>query len=120
MNPARFTPIRGFAAMFAATRHSAIPRLVLCGAVLAGLLLALLMAVSPELHDTLHHDSGGPEHVCLATVLAGNGCDDVASAPVLAGFVAMLCEPVETMRSQRSGSSFLSGCVLEHAPPFIS
>ena len=88
--------------MPAAPRHFPIPRLALCGAVLAGLLLALLMAVSPELHDKLHHDANGSEHVCLVTILAANGCNDAACAPLLPAFVATLCETGETMRSQWS------------------
>ena len=106
--------------MFHALRHAKIPRLAIGGAVLAGLLLALLMAASPELHERWHHDADGPEHVCLATTLAANGCDDAAPAPVLSAFIAMLLEVAPSLHSQRSGSLFLAGCVLEHAPPFIS
>lgn len=106
--------------MLHAFRHGKIPRLALCGAVLAGFVLALLMAASPELHERLHHEAGEAEHTCLAATFESGGCDDAVPAPALSAFVAMLLEVAPTLHAQRSGSLFLAGCVFEHAPPFVS
>jgi hypothetical protein len=103
--------------MLAATRHLAIPRLVLCGAVLAAFLLTLLMAVSPELHDKLHHDADGDHHECLVTALHAGACDDAAPVPALASFIATLFEAKLPDETRAADSLFLSFRILEHAPP---
>ena len=103
--------------MLHALRQGKIPRLALCSAVLAGFVLALLMAASPELHERLHHDDDHGHHACLATVLHAGGCDDTAPAPTLASFVATLFEIAPLDRSRKAESLFLSFRILEHAPP---
>ena len=104
-----------------ATRHSAIPRLALGSAVIAGLVLALLMAVSPELHELVHHDGDAKDHQCLVTLMQTGGCDNTApEAVVVAAFLATLFGPEPSGESVWVQSVFASGCVLEHAPPFVS
>ena len=68
--------------MLKSFRHAGIFRLALVGAVLAGFVLALALAASPELHERLHHAAGHEEHQCLATLIGG-----VAVMLVWAGFV---------------------------------
>jgi hypothetical protein len=94
-----------------------IPRFALVYALLAGMVLALMMAVSPQLHDKLHHDESDEHHECLATVLHAGGCDDAAPASILAGFVATFFEITSLDRSVAAESLFLSFRILEHAPP---
>lgn len=66
--------------------YMATVRTALVGAVLAGYLLALALASSPELHDAFHHDASQSNHACLATILhAGQ------SEPVVV--VVMAAEP---------------------------
>jgi hypothetical protein len=106
--------------MFLKLRPSTGPRLVLIGAVVAGLLLALALAASPQLHELLHHDGEDQEHVCLATILQAGGFEEVL-------VVIMAVEPMTEVIAtaplrdvEEAGSFFLSCRVLEHAPPFLS
>ena len=106
--------------MLKSFRHAAVFRLALVGVVLAGFVLALALAASPELHERLHHDAGHEEHQCLATVIGGGGCEDGPAAPTLASFVAVLFATVPEDHSRAAEAQFLSCCVFEHAPPVIS
>lgn len=108
------------AAMFLKARPSTPTRLALLGAVMAGLLLALALAASPQLHELLHHDGDRQEHVCLATILQAGGFEDVL-------VVIMAVEPMTEVIAtaplcdvEEAESFFLSCRVLEHAPPFVS
>lgn len=107
--------------MPSATRHSAIPRIALGCAVIAGLVLALLMAVSPELHELVHHDGDAKEHQCLVTLMQAGGCDNTAPEAVLvAAFLATLFGTEPVSASVWVQSVFASAGVCEHAPPFVS
>ncbi|MBI5505045.1 MAG: hypothetical protein HY899_09590 [Deltaproteobacteria bacterium] len=92
-------------------------RAALLGAVLAGYVLGLALASSPQLHDFFHHDAEQSQHVCLATTLhAGQ------SEPVLG--VVDAVEPVATpiakfppCEAGNTGSFFLRCRLLRHGPP---
>ena len=104
--------------MLKALRHAGYGRLALVGATLAGFLLALLLAASPELHERLHHDADHDDHECLATVLhAGGACDDTLPPPTLASYLAELFEPAPVDGSRVVAALFLDCGILEHAPP---
>src|SRR5438046_892422 len=106
--------------MTRATPTSAILRIALFGAALAGFIFAMLLAGSPGLHEWAHHDSGDTQHECLATVLHSGACDEATPAPVT---VVMGEGPTEAAPEVRSGvalSLFLSCRILEHAPPAVS
>ena len=105
--------------MLKSSRHAGIFRLALVGVLLAGFVLALALAASPELHERIHHDADQQEHQCLATTIGG-GCEDALVAPTLAGFVAVLFAVVPEDHSRAAEAQFLSCCVFEHAPPVIS
>ena len=47
----------------------AIARFALVGAAVAGFMLALALATSPQLHRLVHPDSDQPAHSCIATTL---------------------------------------------------
>ena len=100
-------------------RHAGIFRLALFGAVLAGFVLALALAASPELHERIHRDAAHQEHQCLATTIGG-GWEDALIAPALTAFVATLIEVAPMDGSRVVESLFLSCGVLEHAPPVVS
>ncbi len=98
-----------------------LPRLALVCALLAGMLLALMMAVSPELHDFAHHDGDKNGHQCLVTLMLTGGCDDTApEALVVTAFLATLFGTVPVGESAWVESVFAGGSVFEHAPPFVS
>ena len=106
--------------MFLKPRPSIATRLALVGAVVVGLLLASVLAASPELHERLHHDADHQDHVCLVTTLQAGGFEDVlvvimAVEPMGKGVATAPLSDVEAVPS-----FFLSCRVLEHAPPFVS
>lgn len=115
--------------MLKSFRHAVIFRLALVGAVLAGFVLALTLAASPELHERLHHHAdhddqdghdghdGHEEHECLAKTFTSGGCEDMQVAPTLVGFVAVLFATVPADHSRAVASAFLDCGILEHAPP---
>lgn len=106
--------------MFLKPRPSKAARLALVGAVVAGLLLALMLAASPQFHELLHHDSDQQEHVCLATILQAGGFEDVL---VVLMPVTPMVEIIATapQRDVKKVESFFLSCrVLEHAPPLVS
>ena len=107
--------------MRSAPRPGKIPRLALVCALLAGMLLALMMAVSPGLHDVVHHDGDEKGHQCLVTLMLTGGCDDTApEALVVTAFLASLFGTVPVGESEWVESVFAGGSVFEHAPPFVS
>jgi hypothetical protein len=107
--------------MFLIRRRSTTFRLALVGAIFAGIALALLMAVSPELHEFVHHDGDADGHQCLVTLMQTGGCDDTAPETlVVTAFLATLFGTVPIGESAWVESVFASGSVFEHAPPFVS
>lgn len=96
---------------------SAVLRIALFGAALAGFVFAMLLAGLPELHEWAHQDSGDAQHQCLATVLHSGACDEVTSAPPLTVIAEGPVEAVPEDCSRLALSLFLSCRILEHAPP---
>ena len=100
-----------------AVRHLEILRLALIGATLAGFVIALWLAASPEAHEDMHGGDEHGHHECLATALHAGACDDAAPAQALASFIATLFAMVPPGESRAADSLFLSFRILEHAPP---
>ena len=83
-------------------------------------LVAGLMAVSPELHEHLHHDAGHADHVCLATMIASGGCESVMITPLLTQTCVAWTDSVHMLHAQWVRPLFLDGGVLEHGPPAMA
>ena len=86
----------------------------------AGILWALALAASAQLHEALHHDAGNANHQCVATMFQHGACEKALPAnavPVL--FPPQLSHLAE-VQSQEVPTLFLLTCVLEHAPPLFS
>ena len=104
--------------MLRTLRHSGRSRLALISVTLAGFVLALLLAASPELHERLHHDADDDHHECLAKILhAGGACDDTPVAPTLDAYLTELFEAAPVDGSRVAEALFLDCGILEHAPP---
>jgi hypothetical protein len=103
--------------MFLKPRPSTASRLALVGAVVAGLLLALVLAASPKLHERLHHGGGHPDHVCLVTTLQAGGLEDVLVVMMAVEPMAEIVARAPLWAVETAESFFLSCRVLEHAPP---
>ena len=95
-------------------------RLVLVGAILAGFVLAMLLAVAPGLHVKLHCDADRAHHECLGTTIATGGCGDAPAALVLEVFLGRLFE-VQAIGESAAVDSLFEICgAFEHAPPVVS
>jgi len=92
-------------------------RTALVGAVIAGYVLALALATSPQLHDLCHHDARQREHVCLATILHSGGSEPVAVAVVAVAALPALIAKVPLPSVQDTESFFLRCRLLRHGPP---
>ena len=103
--------------MFLKPHASAVARLALVGALMAGLLLAAALAASPQLHAWLHHGGEQPEHVCLATTLQAGGLEEILAVIMAVDPMAEIVATAPLRDAEEAESFFLSCRVLEHAPP---
>ena len=99
---------------------TAILRIALFSAALAGFVMAMLLAGSPQMHEWAHHPSDDHGHECLATALHSGACDNVTPVPVFAGITFGPFAPAPEIRTHDGPSLFLSCRVFEHAPPAVS
>src|SRR6266540_4027091 len=106
--------------MIKAVRQAAFARIALFGALLAGIILALVLAGSPHLHALVHPDAADPDHSCLATTIQGNGCEPASVGPHVAASRAALFAIIPPCKAHDVEALFLSCRVLEHAPPVVS
>jgi hypothetical protein len=106
--------------MVKAVRQATFARIALFGAVLAGIILALVLASSPHLHALVHPDAGDPEHSCLVTTIHSKGCEAAPGGPQVFAFRAALFATIPPREAHDVEALFLSCRVLEHAPPFVS
>lgn len=81
------------------------------------LLIVLAMAVSPQLHEWIHHDADADDHECAVTLFMHGGCDAPAAAPVVPVLVELVYERLVLPRLVLVDGLFLSRSVFEHAPP---
>ena len=103
--------------MLAFTRQAGRSRVTLSGALFAGLLLALSLAASPQLHELVHHDGAAEQHACLAYTLQTGGSEAV---PLVVITMQPLGEPSvapPARHAEHCESFFLTCARLEHAPP---
>ena len=99
-------------------RSSSAAHLALAGAVVAGVLLALVVAASPQLHELLHHLGGSDsEHACLVATLQAGGLDGVLLVVMAVAPMLEIVAPAAPRDVAGAASFFLTCRVLEHAPP---
>jgi len=95
-------------------------RSFIASTVAACVLVAGWMAVSPELHEHLHHDANDAGHECLVTILSSGGVDHAVDVPVVLVPLENAVARVRPMHPQWVRPQFLNGSVLEHAPPLMA
>jgi hypothetical protein len=88
---------------------------------IANLLIVVVLAASPQLHQLLHPDADRSEHECAVTVMLSGGSDD---SPVSQVFDAGAILPIALhvlpeMGSRDVAPLFLGAYVFEHAPPLV-
>jgi hypothetical protein len=79
---------------------------------------ALILSVSPGLHQWIHNDANQIEHTCAVTMIAAGNFNHVAPAPLVCAPVPVTqFASVPVLNSQWVEPLFLSACIFEHAPP---
>ena len=92
--------------MFLKARPATPNRLALIGVVMAGLLLALALAASPQLYEALHHAGGDQEHVCLAPVLKTGGLEGVLAVVLAVEPTVEIIATIPVCEGRRRSPSF--------------
>lgn len=90
--------------------------------VLLQMLLALALAVSPDLHEQLHHDAGSPFHDCAVTHLIHGDFGDAVPVPLITAGPPQPAPEAYLFTEARAAwvqPLFLANGVLEHAPPMF-
>lgn len=96
-------------------------QLLITGGVFASLFLALIFAVSPQLHERIHPDTATSQHECAVTLIA-SGKYQQSDAPVLvsAPQPAVQFSKIPALQSVWVPAPFLGASIFEHAPPALS
>lgn len=92
----------------------------LAACVLVQMVLALALAVSPDLHERLHHDAGSPLHECAVTHLIHGDFGDGVPVPMISAGPVPPVPETQVFTDARAAwvrPLFLVNGVLEHAPP---
>lgn len=90
----------------------------LIAAMVAGcVLVAGLMAASPNLHERLHKDADHADHECLVTLMSSGGMDQALTAPIVLLPTVVIGTLVRPLHSQWVEPLFLDAGVLVHGPP---
>jgi hypothetical protein len=92
---------------------------VLVCLLIANLLVAVTLTVSPKLHELLHRDADRSEHQCVVTVMVSGGSDDSPVFQVfdVAALFASAPDFLPEIHSRHVAPLFLTAHVFEHAPP---
>lgn len=94
-----------------------------CAAIglLVSLAFAIVLAVSPQLHQRIHIGAGKSQHECAVTLIASGKCEHAPAAPLI-----VLPQPIAhfttipTLSPLWVPALFLGASVFEHAPPALS
>ncbi len=93
-------------------------RALVASGLLVAFLLALGLAVAPQLHERSHGDAALPTHECAVTLLASGRCES-ATAPIV--FVAprpvVLFEKIPALHPLAVAVFAPGAALFEHAPP---
>jgi hypothetical protein len=88
---------------------------------IAHLLIVVVLAASPQLHQLFHHDADHGTHECVVTLMISGGSEGSPSPQVLeAGAILPTSFNFSTeTRFTDVSPLFLSAHVFEHAPPVV-
>jgi hypothetical protein len=83
-------------------------------------LWTLALCASPQLHERIHRDANGGDHVCAVTMVASGNfnhstCPQLVSVPDLVDQFSS----IPALTPQWVASAFLLARVFEHAPPAL-
>jgi hypothetical protein len=84
----------------------------------AAFLWAMVLSVSPQLHQRIHRDANRIDHTCAVTFVASGSYEHVAATPLVsAPASAAAFGKIPGLTPHWVESPFLSASIFEHAPP---
>ena len=96
-------------------------RTLAAGWLLSALLFALVLAVSPQLHERFHPTAKQAQHECAVTLIATGKVEHATVAPLV-----VVPQPVSSFAKIPAlnpiwvEAPFLGARIFEHAPPALS
>ena len=93
-------------------------RCVVTSGLFASLVLALVFAVAPRLHERIHSDAATTQHECAVTLIA-SGRDQQSDAPVSSPHrnLRYNSRKIPALHPVWVAAPFLGASIFEHAPP---
>ncbi|HEX4638891.1 MAG TPA: hypothetical protein VH170_05335 [Chthoniobacterales bacterium] len=87
----------------------------------AAFVWTLVLSVSPQLHERIHHDANAVNHSCAVTIIASGNCDHSPVGPLLGApaAIAPFSEPVD-LKSVWVQPLCLGAHIFAHAPPVVA
>jgi hypothetical protein len=103
-----------------AQTRCAMRRVIIHFGLIGAFFFAIALASSPQLHERLHADAAQSQHECVVTLVSSGGCEHMPCAILVrpAPQYPEIARPVA--ESLSIAPLFLTGRILEHAPPPIS
>jgi hypothetical protein len=96
-------------------------RWLVSGGLFASFAFALVLAVSPQLHERLHHEASPTTHECAVTLItAGKLQHSSVPVVVVAPEPAFQFGKIPTLNPLWVPAPFLGAAIFEHAPPAFS
>jgi hypothetical protein len=91
------------------------------GGLIIVLFSAVLLSVSPQLHERIHPDAKTSQHECVVTLIAAGNYHHAAPAPLVAVPVAAVqFSHIPALNPIWVPSPFLGARIFEHAPPSVA
>jgi hypothetical protein len=96
-------------------------RTVAATGLFSAFIFALVLAVSPQLHERFHPSAGQSQHECAVTLIATGKVEHSTVAPLV-----VIPQPVSFFATLPAlnpiwvEAPFLGACIFEHAPPALS
>lgn len=87
------------------------------GGLIIALFSAVLLSVSPQLHERIHPDANRADHMCAVTMFTAGNCEHVAAAPITAAAPAPSSSPAFFPERLSIFTAPVESSILEHAPP---
>ena len=100
-------------AMRLGRRAAACISIVVC----AAFLWAIVLAVSPGLHEWIHTDANRVEHACAVTLASSGSYHQSPATPLIAPLAAVQFSRITALAPRWVPSPFLGAHIFEHAPP---
>ena len=97
-----------------------IARAMIAAGCIAAVLLALVLAATPQFHEKIHGTTGAPNHECAVTLLTSGNYQHTPAATISFAPLAPPTAFAHPLSSFQLVSAHLEFSLLEHAPPAVS